>query len=97
MSEWRLDTNLSKNIFRVLLISVAHFADFKAMKARQQNCITLDELAKEVMPLLFRSAPTITEDQIPQFMAWGVSDLKGNMALLKNSYLNEPTSYLHEY
>ena len=97
MSEWRLDTNLSRNTYRVLLTSVAHFADFKAMKARQQNCITLDELVKEVIPLLFRSALTITEDQIPQFTEWGVSDLKGNMALLKNSYLNEPKSYLHEY
>ena len=54
--------------------------------------ITLEELVDEVMPLLSAYAPTITEDQIPQFMEWGVSDLKGNMAYLKNSYLSKPWS-----
>jgi hypothetical protein len=68
----------------------AHYVGIKAMREHQQNCITLDELAKEVLPLLYRFAPTITEDQIPQFTAWAASDLKGNMAYLKNSYLSKP-------
>lgn len=54
------------------------------------NYITLEELVDEVMPLLSDSVSTTIEDQIPQFMAWAESDLKGNMAYLKNSYLSKP-------
>ena len=50
------------------------------------NSITLDELVREVLPLLSPYAPTTIVDQIPVFMAWGVSDLKQNMAYLKNHY-----------
>jgi hypothetical protein len=52
--------------------------------------ITLEELVDEVMPLLSAYAPIITEDQIPQFTAWAASDLKGNMAYLKSSYMSKP-------
>lgn len=54
--------------------------------------ITLEELVNEVMPLLSAYAPIITEDQIPQFMEWGASDLKGSMAYLKSSYMSKPWS-----
>ena len=64
----------------------AHYVGIKAMRERQQNYITLDELVKEVMPLLSVSAPTTIEAQIPVFMEWEESDLKGNMALLKKHY-----------
>jgi hypothetical protein len=47
--------------------------------------ITLEELVDEVMPLLSDSA-TNTTLEIPVFMDWGVSDLRQNMALLKNHY-----------
>jgi hypothetical protein len=47
--------------------------------------ITLEELVDEVMPLLSVSAMNTTLE-IPVFMDWGVSDLKQNMALLKNHY-----------
>jgi hypothetical protein len=56
------------------------------------NCITLDELVNEVMPLLSHYAPIITEDQIPQFMAWDANDLTGSLAYLKSSYLSKPWS-----
>ena len=49
------------------------------------NYITLEELVDEVMPLLSASAMNTTLE-IPVFMDWGVSDLKQNMALLKNHY-----------
>jgi hypothetical protein len=54
--------------------------------------ITLEELVDEVIPLLSVYAPTITEDQIPQFTAWAASDLKGSMAYLKSSYMSKPWS-----
>ena len=55
------------------------------------NYITLDEVISLALKHpSFRFAPTIIEAQIPQFMEWGASDLKGNMAYLKNSYLSEP-------
>jgi hypothetical protein len=64
----------------------AHYAGIKAMRELPANCITLDELVKEVLPLLSDSAPTTIEGRIPVFMEWGVNDLKGNMGLLKNHY-----------
>jgi len=47
--------------------------------------ITLEELVDEVMPLLSDSAMRITSE-MPVFMDWDVSDLKQNMALMKNHY-----------
>ena len=71
----------------------AHYVGIKAMREHPANCITLDELVKEVLPLLSDSAPTTIEAQIPVFMEWEESDLKGNMALLKNYYLHKHWSY----
>lgn len=70
----------------------AHYVGIKAIKERQQNCITLEEVAYEATLLLSRSAPITIEDQIPQFMAWGASDLKGSMAYLRSSYMSKPWS-----
>jgi hypothetical protein len=69
----------------------AHYVGISAMRELQRNSITLEEIISLALKHpSFRSAPTITEDQIPQFMEWGASDLKGNMAYLKNSYLSKP-------
>jgi hypothetical protein len=57
--------------------------------------ITLEELVDEVMPLLSVSAMNTTLE-IPVFMDWGVSDLKQNMALLKNHYSLRHLRYLHD-
>lgn len=48
----------------------AHYVGIKRMKAHQQNCITLDELALEASRLLFRSVPFTIEEQVPVFMEW---------------------------
>ena len=77
---------MKKNTTEKLLNWDAHYVGIKATKERQQNSITLDELVREVMPLLSVSAPTTIEAQIPVFMEWEESDLKGNMALLKKHY-----------
>ena len=77
---------MKKNTTEKLLNWDAHYAGIKAMRELPVNCITLDELVKEVMPLLSDSAPIIIEAQIPVFMEWEESDLKGNMALLKKHY-----------
>lgn len=68
----------------------AHYVGIKALRERQQNSITLEELVDEVMPLLSRCAHTTIGGQIPVFTAWDAVDLKGNMAYLKNSYLSKP-------
>jgi hypothetical protein len=70
----------------------AHYVGISALRERQRNSITLEELVDEVMPLLSRSALSTIEDQIPQFMAWDARDLKGSMAYLKSSYLSKPWS-----
>jgi hypothetical protein len=67
----------------------AHYVGIKAMKERQQNCITLEELVREVMPLLSHYAPTTIVSQIPQFTAWDVLDLTGNMVSLKRPFLSK--------
>jgi len=68
----------------------AHYVGIKAMRERQQNCITLDELVSEVMPLLSHSAPIITEDQIPVFTAWVENALKGSILSRKKNYWYKP-------
>jgi len=55
------------------------------MKARQQNCITLEELVDEKMPLLSRYVLNTTEE-ILVFTDLGVRDLKRSMAYLRRSY-----------
>jgi len=68
----------------------AHYVGIKALRELQRNSITLEEVVDEAMRLLSPSAPIITEDQIPQFTKWASSDLNGNMAYLKSSYLSKP-------
>lgn len=82
---------MKKNITEKLLNWDAHYVGIKAMKERQQNSITLDEVISLALKHpSFRFAPTIIEAQIPQFMEWGASDLYGNMGYLKNSSLSKP-------
>ena len=71
----------------------AYYVGIKATKERQRSCITLDELVREVLPLLSDSAPITIEAQIPVFMAWEENDLKGNMALLKKHYSQRHLGY----
>ena len=54
-------------------------------KERQQNCITLEELVDETMPLLSRYVLNTTEE-ILAFTDLGVRDLKRSMAYLRRSY-----------
>jgi hypothetical protein len=70
----------------------AHYVGISALRERQRNSITLEEVAFEAALLLSRYAPITIEDQIPQFMAWDARDLKGNMAYLKSSYMSKPWS-----
>jgi hypothetical protein len=71
----------------------AHYVGIKATKERHAKSITLDELVKEVLPLLSDSAPITIEAQIPVFMEWEENDLKGNMALLKKHYSQRHLGY----
>jgi hypothetical protein len=84
---------MKKNTTEKLLNWDAHYAGIKAMRELPVNCITLDELVREVMPLLSVSAPTTIEAQIPVFMEWAVNDLKGNMQLLKKHYTQRHLGY----
>jgi hypothetical protein len=82
---------MKKNTLEKSLNWDAHYVGIKAMREQKQNCIIYGEVISLALKhLSFRFAPTITEDQIPQFTAWGASDLKGNMAYLKNNYLSKP-------
>ena len=72
----------------------AHYVGIKATRERQQNCITLDELVKEVMPLLSPYAPTITEAQIPVFTEWVENALNGSILLQKKNYKKLKIFYL---
>jgi hypothetical protein len=71
----------------------AHYVGISALRERQRNSITLEELVDEVMLLLSHSALSTIEDRIPVFTEWGVSDLKENMTLLKNHYSLRHLSY----
>jgi valyl-tRNA synthetase len=70
----------------------AHYVGIKATKERQQNCITLDELVKEVMPLLSPYAPIITEEAVA-FTFWVESALKGSILLQKKNSWYRPRTY----
>ena len=74
----------------------AHYVGISALRERQRNSITLEEVAYEAALLLSRSAHTIIGGQIPVFTAWGVEDLKQNMALLKNHYSLRHLNYLDD-
>jgi hypothetical protein len=63
-----------------------HYVGIKGLQARQQNCITLDELLSEVMPLLSPYAPIITASQIPVFTEWVENALKGSILLQRKNY-----------
>ena len=67
----------------------AYYVSDSAMaKEHPQKYITLDELVREVMPLLSPYVQNTTVE-IPVFTDLGVSDLKGNMRQLKNYYLSK--------
>ena len=71
----------------------AHYVGIKAMREHPANCITLDELVKEVLPLLSDYAPITIEAQIPVFMEWVESALKGSILLPKKNYWYRPRTY----
>jgi len=58
----------NKNLEKSLNWDV-HYVGIKAMRERQRNCITLDEVALEAARQLFRSVPFTIEEQIPVFTA----------------------------
>jgi hypothetical protein len=60
---------LKKKSTEKLLNWDAHYVGIKAMRERQRNYITLDEVALEASRLLFRSVPFTIEEQIPVFTA----------------------------
>jgi hypothetical protein len=79
---------LIKNASEKLLNWDAHYVGIKAMRERQQNCITLDELALEASRLLFRYVPFTIEEQIPVFTA-AVNGSKRTTGLRKKNYLSK--------
>ena len=81
-----------KNIEKLQNLDV-RYVGIKALRERQQNCITLEELVDEVMPLLSDSAPITIEAQIPVFMEWVESALKGSILLRKKNYWHKPRAY----
>ena len=62
----------------------AHYVGIKAMRVRQRNYITLDEVALEASRLLFRSVPFTIEEQIPVFTA-AENGLNSTTALRKKN------------
>jgi hypothetical protein len=64
----------------------AHYVGIKAMKERQQNCITLDEVAYEAAVQLYRSVPFTIEGQIPVFTEWVANASSKNTESRKNSF-----------
>jgi hypothetical protein len=79
---------LRNNASEKLLNWDAHYVGIKAMRERQQNCITLDELALEASRLLFRSVPFTIEEQIPVFTA-AVNGSKRITGSRKKNYLSK--------
>jgi len=63
----------------------AHYVGIKATRERQQNCITLDEVALEASRQLSVFAPTTIEDQIPVFTEWVANASSKNTESRKNS------------
>jgi hypothetical protein len=79
---------MTKSVIVKSLTLAVPYVGIKELRERQQNCITLDELAKEVMPLLSHYAPPII-DSIPVFTEWVESALKGSTLSRKKNYLNK--------
>jgi hypothetical protein len=77
---------LKKNITEKLQIWDAHYVGIRAMRERQRNSITLDELADEVMPLLSPYVHTTIEDQIPVFTEWVENALSGSTLSRKKNF-----------
>jgi hypothetical protein len=71
----------------------AHYVGIKATRERQQNCITLDELVSEVLPLLSPFAPITIEDQIPVFTEWAGRLLSESIPLRKSNSWYRPRLY----
>ena len=67
----------------------AHYVGIKAMRERQRNCITLDEVALEATRLLLAYVPTTIEDQIPVFSEWVVSGSSWNTKSRKKNSLSK--------
>jgi len=84
---------MKKNTTEKLLNWDAHYVGISALEKRHAKSITLDELVREVLPLLLDFAPTTIEAQIPVFMEWEENDLKGSMALLKKHYSQRHLGY----
>jgi hypothetical protein len=82
-----------ENTIEKLLNWDAHYVGIKAIRERQQNSITLEELVDEVMPLLYRFAPITIEAQIPVFTEWVESVLKRNTELPKKNCYKKPKNY----
>jgi hypothetical protein len=76
---------LKKKSTEKLLNWDAHYVGIKAMRARQRNYITLDEVALEASRLLFRSVPFTIEEQIPVFTA-AENGLNPTTALRKKNF-----------
>ena len=76
---------MKKNTSVNLLKSGVSCVGISATRGLQRRSITLDELAKEVLPLLSRSAPNIIEE-IQVFTDLDGKDLKGNMRSLRIPY-----------
>ena len=65
-----------------------HYVGIKAMRERQRNCITLDEVAYEAAVQLFRSVPFTIEEQIPVFIV-GANGLKNTIKSQKKNSLSK--------
>jgi hypothetical protein len=63
----------------------AHYVGIKETRERQQNCITLDEVAYEAAVQLYRSVPFTIEGQIPVFTEWVANASSKNTESRKNS------------
>jgi hypothetical protein len=75
---------MKKNITENLLSLGAYSATTLVTKALPQKSITLEELVNEVMPLLSRYAPNITEE-IPVFTDWVESNLSAPLKRQKRN------------
>ena len=80
---------MKNNATEKLLNWDAHYVGIKAMRERQQNCITLDELCLETLRQLYHFAPITIEDQIPVFTEWVVNGLSKNIKSQKKNSLNK--------
>jgi hypothetical protein len=77
---------MKNNVTEKSQIWDAHYVGIKATRVRQQNCITLDELALEASRLLFRFVPFTIEEQVPVFMVSAAKPGKNNTKLAKKNY-----------